>query len=380
MKKKKILFYIKDPIGGTGRFLENISQILKKDGRFILKTVTHTDPRGLYLKANRIGFSIKKQSGFSFLKVACSITNCILFYFEFVKFKPDTVFSLDIYANITASLIKFFHPNIKLIQSTRVNLDKHLFIDRKNSFGKLLQIIIILTYRMADRHLVSTFGQKKQLSKNFCQDSKRICVIPNPVDIELVTKYSHEAVSHKLKRVLSDKKCVNLFIMSRFENQKKVDMGLYMFDYLAKVHKNLRLFILGDGALKDYYTKVAKNLGVERRIFFLGWQKNPYKFLRFADIYLFLSNYEGFPNALLEAQALGIFSIASDIDFGPREILNSDSGILIKKHSPYQLAYAVLQVINAKKYLISKDAVRRNAKRFDILKLSRDYVNLFIGN
>ena len=64
----------------------------------------------------------------------------------------------------------------------------------------------------------------------------------------------------------------------------------------AEVRKRIpcQLAILGSGELEDYLRGMAKELGVERDVFFLGWQKNPYKFMTRADLFVLPSLTEGF--------------------------------------------------------------------------------------
>jgi len=73
--------------------------------------------------------------------------------------------------------------------------------------------------------------------------------------------------------------------------------------------------------MKKKLIELCKCLKVEEKVLFLGYQTNPFKFFKKADVYVLSSVFEGFPNALVEAMAVGLPVIATDCSSGPREIL-----------------------------------------------------------
>ena len=97
--------------------------------------------------------------------------------------------------------------------------------------------------------------------------------------------------------------------------------------------KDAKLMIIGDGAFQAY-KKLAGELGVEEDVYFTGMQRNPFPYLQSAQLYVLTSYREGFPNALVEAMALGLPAIATDCPTGPAEILEGKYGILIENMSP----------------------------------------------
>ena len=66
---------------------------------------------------------------------------------------------------------------------------------------------------------------------------------------------------------------------------------------------------------------MAEEMGIADKAKFPGLRKNPFAYVSKSDIYVCSSNHEGFPNALLEAMALGKPCIAADCKTGPREIV-----------------------------------------------------------
>ncbi|WP_408072113.1 glycosyltransferase [Butyrivibrio sp. JL13D10] len=92
------------------------------------------------------------------------------------------------------------------------------------------------------------------------------------------------------------------------------------FSIVASKYPEARLQIVGTGDFSGL-RKLADDLGIGEKVFFPGLQKNPFPFVDAADMYVLSSNHEGFPNAILEAMALGKPCVAADCKTGPREIL-----------------------------------------------------------
>ena len=84
-----------------------------------------------------------------------------------------------------------------------------------------------------------------------------------------------------------------------------------------------RLVIIGAGEYRGE-KRLCEELGISDAVTFTGLKKNPFPYVSAADLYVLSSNHEGFPNALLEAMALGKPVIAADCKTGPREIVLSE--------------------------------------------------------
>lgn len=120
----------------------------------------------------------------------------------------------------------------------------------------------------------------------------------------------------------------------------------------------------------------------------LGRQSNPYKYISQADCFVFSSNYEGFPNVLLEALACGLPIISTDCMSGPREILapNSEPSFQIKDNIE-DAEYGVLTPVDDSEKLAAamemmmedeslrdsyRSKARHRAKEFDKDRIIRD--------
>lgn len=111
--------------------------------------------------------------------------------------------------------------------------------------------------------------------------------------------------------------------MGRDDDQKCFWHMIKAFYHIHNEIPQARLILLGAGSFDKYIT-LATELGIRDYIFFAGMRKDPYKFLKKAEIYLLTSYNEGFPNALVEGMSLGLAAVATDCLSGPKEILTPD--------------------------------------------------------
>ena len=124
--------------------------------------------------------------------------------------------------------------------------------------------------------------------------------------------------------------------MGREDDVKGFWHLLKAFAVMHRTVPGAKLMIIGEGDFREYRI-LAEELGVAEQVYFTGMQRNPFPYLGAAGLYVLTSYHEGFPNALVEAMALGIPVIATDCLTGPREILQSGEdiyGVLLPNMSP----------------------------------------------
>ena len=124
-----------------------------------------------------------------------------------------------------------------------------------------------------------------------------------------------------------------LVMSGRLTAQKNQAPLLALYAELLK-RRPARLLILGDGELRQVLVEQALGLGLrvydasaggspasDYDVYFLGFQDNPFRLQRHADLFLLPSGWEGFPMVLGEAMACGLPIVSADCPTGPREFL-----------------------------------------------------------
>ena len=135
--------------------------------------------------------------------------------------------------------------------------------------------------------------------------------------------------------------------MGRFTRQKDFPTLLRAFARLCS-HTPARLVLLGEGAGRDACARLARDLGIGARVLLPGFAANPYAWLARARMFVLSSRWEGSPNALGEALALGVPCVATDCLSGPRELLaHGRYGPLVPVGDATALAEAMLATLRA---------------------------------
>jgi glycosyltransferase involved in cell wall biosynthesis len=176
---------------------------------------------------------------------------------------------------------------------------------------------IRLLYPLADGIVAVSHGVAADLAAITRLPLERFAVIPNPVVSERLSRMAREPVSHPWFQEGNPPVFLGA---GRLTQQKDFPTLIRAFALVRKTQPS-RLVILGEGSHRNALLGLAETLGVHEDVDLPGFFKNPYPFMAKASVFVLSSIWEGSPNVLTEAMALGTPVVATDCPSGPKEIL-----------------------------------------------------------
>lgn len=193
-------------------------------------------------------------------------------------------------------------------------------------------------YRRADVVICQSDFMKEEMQRAFGLAPEKLARIYNPIDIELVSQMARTGQNP------FPNSGPNLVAVGRLSEEKGLDLLLKSLPIIRADVAAVQLTIVGNGALGSALKSHARQLGLEPFVRFVGFQTNPYPFLSHAQVLVLPSRYEGLPNAVLEALALGTFVVATNCTGALREVAQTTSRLRIAhEYTPECLAETVRQ-------------------------------------
>ncbi len=252
---------------------------------------------------------------------------------------PSLVFSVLRYANMVAVLAHRLAGSQACLILNEQNLPSAEFA----LFGgtRIKGWSLRHLYPQADLVTTISEGIGTELSSLYGISEHKLQVIPNPVDIARITTLGGAGMEHpwfglELPVVVA---------VGRLHPQKGFG---YLIRAFAAVRNALpcKLIILGQGPQRRELEELITSLDLSDDVALVGFQANPYNYMRRATVFALSSLYEGFGIVLVEALALGVPVVATRCPVGPEEIVSDGlTGVLVPPADEGALAEALLRVL-----------------------------------
>ena len=246
------------------------------------------------------------------------------------KLKPDMVLSFLGKNNIMA-LSTATREGIKVVVSVRADPDME--------YGsKGLKAGMLATFGKAAGVVVQSNGAKAKFPK-FIQ--KKCIILPNSLDPSFIRK-----------RYIGDRE-KKIVMVARINSNKNQEMVMRAFkDAAGEAFPDYRLTFYGDGPDRFKLQRLAVQLGIEKRVEFMGNVMHVAEHIEKASLFILASNHEGMPNSLIEAMSLGLPCISTDCPCGgPRDLIEDGvNGLLVPVGNQAAMAEAMRKILSDKEF------------------------------
>ncbi len=362
MKINLIVFISEFNLGGAGNSLFRLCKYLPKKIFEITVICLNTCSYKKELKKNNIKvYEIKASKTIFAMTKVRNITK------ELIKKKiKKNIFLSNIYYSNILSVLFLRDLDLKMILVERTPFQElNIYYGIINFLKKnFLKILIYFTYKKADLCISNSNYISQVYNKKYNLNFKTIY----PPSFTQNLKYK--------KKIIKNKKKIELVTVCRLSKEKGLENFLKI---IPQLKKEIIFHIFGDGPEKNKLKKLCKNLGIEKNTIFYGSIKQSKVISKIINYDLFIncSDFEGFPNSVVEAIGSGIPVIASQSHGGINEIIKNNSfGYIYRNHED------LIKIINNYgsgkiKFNLKKNIVKNHLNNFSISENIKKYSNVF---
>ena len=344
--------------GGTERYIFNLLRHINKE-KFNI-TVGCFRQEGHFTPPSDIESVVFPLRGLRWFLTDLPILVRLICFLKQRNF--DLIYATHFQTNVYLSLASIFCRKPALVIGYRG-------INRmQGSFGK---IITRICTGLAAIVLVNSDAARRTLSDQVAAPRTKIRVVHNGIE--------YKSSDGEKKNPLDLSKVKTIGTIGRMHRLKGHRVLLEAYRRLESIFPDTRLIFVGDGEERMALEQRARELGVSSKVLFTGFQADIESVLREIDIFVLPSITESFPNALLEAMAHGIPSIATRVG-GTMEIVeDGKDGLLVDPGDAEQLSSAISAVLKDSSLSMRlASAGRKKAAFFSMDRMIRETESVLV--
>jgi glycosyltransferase involved in cell wall biosynthesis len=238
--------------------------------------------------------------------------------------------------------------------------------------GRLRVAAYRYLYRKADLVLCQSEAMRRDMILRYGVSTDKAARIYNPVDIDLISSLaSAEPPPFSTPGP-------NLVAVGRLEPVKHYELLLACMPAVLRHFPECKLTIVGDGSLERALRRQCADMGLSGSVRFAGLHANPYPYLKCADLLVLTSRYEGLPNVVLEALALGTSVVATDCSGALHEIAATTTRLhIVPDRTTAALATCICEVLRRNDPVRPAGGEPAFRSRFELQRVIAEYERLF---
>lgn len=280
--------------------------------------------------------------------------------------KPHIVFSTLSHLNIVLAMGRF----LLAPRSVRFVARESSVMSLNNQYQNptwLYNLLTRLFYPTFDALICQSKDMYDDFVTHFGLSQKQLHIINNPINRLVIEQKKQE------KQVNIQPQTLRFVTVGRLVKGKGIDRLLTI---LSRLEWSFVFDIIGEGQEKDNLEALSETLKLANKVKFWGALDNPFPLIAAADVFLFGSHHEGFPNVLIEAGACGTPVVAFDCKGGINEIMRDGmNGFVVENNDFDAFENAIRHIIS--KPLDRQNIIKMTESRFDLPMIMQQYEAVF---
>lgn len=369
-KKKITIFALHLGFGGVEKYLSSLCKMLEDryDIEIIVTYKLLDKPAFDFSDKIKITYLIDDKPNKEELKKAIRERNIINIFRE--GFKAIKILYLKRTRNIKAMVNTYsdyiittrsFHNHIASYYAyydiVKIATEHNYHNDNKKYVRKVINSIKDFDYFVVVSNTLKTFYENK-IGKTKC------IYIPNVID-SLPTKRSS----------LKEKNLITIGRLSPEKGQKDL---IDVFKLVNIKLPKTKLYIVGDGPLKEELMNYVKKLDLQDKVIFTGFlgETDKEKYMMDSSIFILPSYTESFGLVLIEAMSYGLPCIAFDSSDGAKELLKNNVGILVKNRNKEKMAEEIIKELKNKNGSEHSEKGYKYCQKYLLDNVKKEWINI----